>query len=490
MSRPNLPLPTSATPLLLALLAALLAAAPGASAETHTVEVRDNFFSPAELTIQAGDSVTWTNLGNNSHNVVADDRSFRCASGCDGEGGNGDPSSAAWSFTLTFDDPGDVPYFCAVHGGAGGFGMSGTVTVEGQQASPGNLRFTTSSFSAGEADGSVNVTVRRDGGTDGQVTVDFATSDGSASAGEDYQAAAGTLTWADGEGGQKGFFVNLIDDGTTEGTETVNLTLSNPGGGAGLGSPSSATLSIDDDDGAPTGGGTLAFADAEVTAGEDAGQAAVEVERSGSTSGTVGAQVITSDGSAVAGEDYTAVSTGVSFGDGEGGSREVAVPLTDDALIEGNETLNVTLSDPSGGADLGDPSAATVTILDDDLPAGPCVADDSTLCLHDDRFQVQVDFVDPNHPDRGMQPATKIPLTERAGLFWFFNAANVEMLLKVQNACVDPFNRWWVFYAATTNVEFRITVVDTEEDMVRVYTNEQGVAAPPIQDTDAFDTCP
>lgn len=498
MSRPSLRLPSPGPHLpglLPALAAALLAAvllapATPASAANHTVEVRDSSFSPATLTIQVGDSVTWTNVGNLSHNVRADDLSFRCANGCDGDGGNGDPSSAAWSFTLTFDEAGDVPYHCQVHGGIGGVGMAGSITVEGQQAQPGNLRFTSTSFSAGEASGSRNVTVRRDGGTDGQVTVDFATGDGSATAGQDYEAASGTLTWADGEGGQKGFSVTLLDDAEIEGTETVNLTLSNPGGGAGLGSPSSATLSIGDDDEAPTGGGTLSFTDAQVTAGEDSGQAMVEVERSGTTAGTVGAQVTTTDGSAVAGEDYTAVSTGVTFGDGESGARPVAIPLVDDGLIEGNETFNVTLSDPSGGADLGNPGAATVTLLDDDLPAGPCVADDATLCLHEDRFQVRVEFVDPNAPGLGMQPATKIPLTERAGLFWFFNPANVEMLLKVQNACVDPFDRWWVFYAATTNVEFRITVVDTEEDVVRVYTNDQGTAALPIQDTDAFATCP
>ena len=77
-------------------LAALLAA-PSAAAQ-FTVEVLpNNTFSPQNLTIQAGDSVTWTNQGG-LHNVRAtsgDD--FRCANGCDGQGGNGDLSTAAWS---------------------------------------------------------------------------------------------------------------------------------------------------------------------------------------------------------------------------------------------------------------------------------------------------------------------------------------------------------------------------------------------------------
>ena len=105
------------------------------TAAEHTVLVVDSAFQPAELTIEAGDTVTWTNQGALPHNVVADDGSFRCAEGCDGMGGDGNPSTAAWSFSLTFDDPGDIPYFCEVHGAAGGIGMAGTITVE---ASDGN----------------------------------------------------------------------------------------------------------------------------------------------------------------------------------------------------------------------------------------------------------------------------------------------------------------------------------------------------------------
>jgi len=121
-------------------------------------------------------------------------------------------------------------------------------------------------------------------------------------------------------------------------------------------------------------------------------------------------------------------------------------------------------------------------------PLEPCVPDDHTLCLHDRRFEVRVDFrVQEGQP---LQPANKIAFTERAGLFWFFNPANVEMLLKVQNACVAPFNRYWVFFAATTNVEFTVTVTDNERGITKQYQNPLGTAALPIQDTQAFATCP
>jgi plastocyanin len=86
-------------------------------------------FSPQFLTIQAGDSVTFVNLGGN-HNAVADDGSFRCAHGCDndGHGGNGNASSELWIATVTFPNAGLVGYFCEPHGSPGQ-GMYGTITV-------------------------------------------------------------------------------------------------------------------------------------------------------------------------------------------------------------------------------------------------------------------------------------------------------------------------------------------------------------------------
>ncbi|HEY2395959.1 MAG TPA: plastocyanin/azurin family copper-binding protein [Rudaea sp.] len=87
-------------------------------------------FSPQFLTIQAGDTVTFLNLGG-YHNAVADDGSFRCAHGCDGdgEGGNGNPTSDLWIATVTFPQPGTVGYFCEPHGSPGS-GMFGTIIVQ------------------------------------------------------------------------------------------------------------------------------------------------------------------------------------------------------------------------------------------------------------------------------------------------------------------------------------------------------------------------
>jgi plastocyanin len=86
-------------------------------------------FSPQFLTIQAGDSVTFLNIGG-YHNAVADDGSFRCAHGCDndGHGGSGNASDSFWIATVAFPNPGTVGYFCEPHGSPGS-GMYGTIEV-------------------------------------------------------------------------------------------------------------------------------------------------------------------------------------------------------------------------------------------------------------------------------------------------------------------------------------------------------------------------
>ena len=124
----------------LAFALALLAFSAGTHATSFIVNVGGNSpptFAPKTLTIQAGDSVTFVNKGG-LHNVVADDGSFRCAHGCDGQpGGNGGASGSNWVVSLTFNSAGTIGYFCEVHG-APGEGMFGTIIV--QPATPVRLQ--------------------------------------------------------------------------------------------------------------------------------------------------------------------------------------------------------------------------------------------------------------------------------------------------------------------------------------------------------------
>ena len=109
--------------------------------------------------------------------------------------------------------------------------------------SKGKLQFSSATFSAPEDFGGVVVTVNRvDGATDA-VTVDFATSSGTATAPADYPETTGTLTLNHGET-SKSFFISFVKDNLAEPDETLTVTLSNPTGGAILGTPTSATLTI------------------------------------------------------------------------------------------------------------------------------------------------------------------------------------------------------------------------------------------------------
>ncbi|HVR28597.1 MAG TPA: hypothetical protein VMS86_03600, partial [Thermoanaerobaculia bacterium] len=83
-----------------------------------------------------------------------------------------------------------------------------------------------------------------------------------------------------------------------------------------------------------------------------------------------------------------------------------------------------------------------------------------------------------------------IELTDDTGAFWFFDSANVEILIKVLDACASAFDSFWVFAAGLTNVEVRLTVTDTETGMVKVYDNPLDQPFQPVQDTRAFATCP
>jgi hypothetical protein len=117
---------------------------------------------------------------------------------------------------------------------------------------------------------------------------------------------------------------------------------------------------------------------------------------------------------------------------------------------------------------------------------GPCVADDTTLCLSGGRFQVRATFRT-SQPQTGQAHA--VGLTADTGYLWFFADTNVEVVVKVLNAC--SFNsRFWVYAGGLTDVEVIMTVTDTQTGTVKQYTNPLGTKFAPIQDSSAFATCP
>ena len=113
----------------------------------------------------------------------------------------------------------------------------------------------------------------------------------------------------------------------------------------------------------------LLFTDRYIFAGEGQCSLLLTVVRGGNAQGvgSVTVHYATSDGTATAGSDYTAVSGNLNFPEGTF-SRNITIPLMADQIVEGPETFSINLSNPTGEVDLGDPSSITVTLTD---PAPP-----------------------------------------------------------------------------------------------------------------------
>lgn len=335
-----------------------------------------------------------------------------------------------------------------------------------------SVQFSSTAYSVNESVGNATITVTRTGTGTGAASVNYATSNGSATAGQDYTAASGTLNWAAGDSGAKTFTIPITEDLQQENSETVNIALSSPVG-ITLGAPNAAVLTILDNDTTPqvsindvtlaegndlsqltftvtlsnasgqpvninystengtaVGGsdyvsiqnslltfnpgetskpitvnilgdfvvepdetfflnltsatnativdsqgvatllnddtpGTIQFQSVNFSVNENGGNAVITVTRTGGLSQGVTVRFVTVDGSAVAGGDYTAVRTVLVF-DPDQASKTVNIPILNDNIDEADETVFLALESPTGGAILGSPINAILTIVDDD----------------------------------------------------------------------------------------------------------------------------
>lgn len=116
---------------------------------------------------------------------------------------------------------------------------------------------------------------------------------------------------------------------------------------------------------------------------------------------------------------------------------------------------------------------------------GDCAPSSKRLCLTGNRFGIEVEWLT---PDGTLGTGTTRPMTSDSGLFWFFEPDNLEVLVKVLDACAIN-NHFWVYLAATTDVNYRLTVTDTKTGQTQQYINPQGVRAQAIADIEAFG-CP
>jgi hypothetical protein len=198
---------------------------------------------------------------------------------------------------------------------------------------------------------------------------------------------------------------------------------------------------------------------------------------------------------------YAQLQKGGTFGGSSGaplllGNGQVVGQLNGGCAFSGH--------DPNNGCDYANSEfdgAFSVTYpaiaqwLNPVVSSGPCVPDATTLCIDrspgDKRFKIQVSYATSQGGGQSGS-ASAIPLSTlgvtEGGLFWFFGASNPEMLIKIIDGCALG-SKFWVFYAATTNVAFVVTVTDTVALNEAVYTNQDLQAAAPVQDTSAL-PCP
>ena len=193
----------------------------------------------------------------------------------------------------------------------------------------------------------------------GPVTVDYATSDGSALAGADYTAVDGKLTFGASDT-SKTFTVRTTEDSLNEDAETFTVTLSNQTEEVTL-SAGRVTGTITDDDDPPT----VSIADG---SGSEGGNVRFTVTLSAASGKTVSVRYATSDGSAVAGTDYTRASGTLTFVPGET-SKPISVAAAEDDVDDPDETFIVTLSSPANASIASGKGTATGAIREGASPS-------------------------------------------------------------------------------------------------------------------------
>ncbi|MBD2313244.1 DUF4347 domain-containing protein [Desertifilum sp. FACHB-1129] len=202
------------------------------------------------------------------------------------------------------------------------------------------------------------VTVRLSQPINQAVTVTYSTSDGTATAGEDYEAVSGTLTFAPNQDTQT-IRVPVIGDTVVEMNETFFVQLSNPSGNAVLGNEQ-ATVTILEDDQL-----FLSVSNLTVTEGDTGTRNAVFTVSLTPGDLPVTVNYTTVAGTATAGTDFTPVTGSLTFAPGET-EKQVTVQVIGDTVPEVNETFFLQLSNASGAA-LANEGRGTATIIDDDL---------------------------------------------------------------------------------------------------------------------------
>ena len=192
--------------------------------------------------------------------------------------------------------------------------------------------------------------------------------------------------------------VPTVNDTIDEPTETISLSASAPGQTIA----STAIGSILDNDNAPT----IAIT-GPATIDEAAGIATYTITLSNPSSTAISVDYATANGSATAGNDYTATTGSVSFGPGET-SKTITVPITNDTLFEGNESYSITLTNPSSNASIDNTQQSVTTVITDNDSAPTVIVTGETI-TEGDTLDFSVALSNPS------ATATTVALTLNSG---------------------------------------------------------------------------
>lgn len=243
--------------------------------------------------------------------------------------------------------------------------------ASGVVSSPGTLQFSTNFIGKIENSGSFTINVTRTNGSTGTVTVQYGTADGAATSPSDYTSTSGSLTFNDGET-SKPITVPIVDDSTPEGFENFKVSITNPSGGAILGSIASATLGIQDND-LPT----LSISDVSQAEGNSGTTAFIfTVTSSNAINNDINVTYVTADGGATTGSDYQATSGLLTIPAGQT-SKTITVNVTGDTTKEPDEAFVVGLS-LAANATLAKSQGIGTIINDDGVPPATIQFDQST----------------------------------------------------------------------------------------------------------------
>lgn len=383
-------------------------------------------FSPETVTVDAGQPVCWTWSGGTEHTIKGNDGSFTSG-----------PPTASATFQRTFNAPGTHGYHCQVHGTPTS-GMRGTVIVRGTGGSgTGTLALLSDSYSADEGVGALTVTVARTGGSDGDASVKYETTSGSAKSKKDFTARTGTLNWGAGDQEPKTFEVPIKNDKAKEKDETFTIKLSRATG-AGLGT-GSATVTINDDD--TPGCSSALVAPAQLQA---RGQSDSEV------------QLTWADLSAAVSDLRS--ETRIERRQPGGTFREIAtLPAGVESFIDtglpGGATFQYRVR--VVGID-GASAVSRIAAAATDGSLAPC-DEANALCLDGGRFEATVEG----------------PL------------ADPRLLIDLRDGCGVNGHRW-LYFATIADAELTVKVRDTQTGRTWAWFNPAGSVPVPVRDVEAF----